>query len=142
MTNQPLASLRLPGLAALTLGMLGLLVESRAAQLNCNNQQCVEVRYTAKDPPNDLSNVNCWIEPDDQTGPFVRAYSLSFAKKGYGIDSKGGIAGTPVDGNWRRCTGTQDCPGPALRPISGVVATYTSAPVNGPFNTVCPGGGS
>jgi len=143
MTKGPLASLRLAGLASLTLGILGVLIESRAADLICSKQQCVEVRYTAKDADKDLSNINCWMDPDDQEPVPPRAYSTTYAKKGYGIDSKGGVAGTPVDGNYRRCTATQDCPGAVLRPISGVVATYTSAPINQfGYNTVCPGTGS
>lgn len=121
----------------LSVGALALILAvatfaSRApAALNCNTQQCVEIGFVA-----DANGVNTKCT---YSGTFNYAYSAVFASIRYGQDSKGGAAGTPVAGNYRRCNATNDCAAQMVTPSSGVVTMITGTPSNLMFNTKCAG---
>ena len=105
--------------------------ERTAAAPNCNTTQCVEVQFAA-----DANGVNkhCWMI--NSAKPKGMAYSAIYAENGYGNISIGGVPNTPIDGNTRAVQCTPDCNN-GVSPVSGIVTTVVSTPLNRTFNTVC-----
>ncbi len=117
------------GLFLLALGLAVVAAQgpvSGAPNKNCETQQCVQLATN-----NGQKGNNVWIY-----GSIANAYSVSFARVGYGQDSIGGTPATEVMGFYRSASAwTADCPD--LLPVTGQGSAYNSGTTNTDFMTVC-----
>jgi hypothetical protein len=106
------------------------------AQLNCRTQRCTVIPYAPVNPPEDIKNVNCYVNVQGDG----QAYSESYAGVMYGQLSVGGGVDnmTGVMGYYYPCTPSPDCPG--LKPVSGKALDSGDKVQNLFFFTKCRGG--
>jgi len=108
-------------------------VEANSGTPNCKTQQCVQVGDN-----NGTEGDNCWITEKVKENYVGRAYSTTYAAKGYGQDSKGGTPGTDVDGYYRKISsGARDCELQDVYPSSGTAVTYQPGTTNDTYKTKC-----
>lgn len=109
--------------------LLGLpLVAVIYAQLECYEYKCVEVRYQAKDPPNDLRNVFC--VHDSTPGEVKEGWAyrrVAAIAACLGQNSIGGTPGTEVESVRDKVECNPDCAN-VPPPCSGNVVRYFDWP--------------